>query len=168
MVGLRANRLPQINTHGRVYNLFGDDLDTQQVLDTMVEISLPTPSHFRMVRETLTRMGFRGQGQDLYQICFILHKKGKYFIAHYKELLLLDKKEPQMTTEDKADRNLVACLLEDWGMVNILSAEIMEEGPISSVDSLLVISSEEKSKWRLVPKYRMGSRFKLYGGHNRS
>mgnify|MGYP003343371233 FL=1 len=122
-----------------------------------LEIRLVNPDDFLKVRETLTRIGVASRkDQILYQSCHILHKQGRYFIVHFKELFALDGKHADLTDNDLQRRNTVAHLLEDWGLVEILNPDVCEDtAPLSQIK---VLSFEEKNDWNLVKKYNIGKK----------
>ena len=122
-----------------------------------LEVRLVNPDDFLKVRETLTRIGVASRkDQILYQSCHILHKQGRYFIVHFKELFALDGKHADLTDNDLQRRNTVAHLLEDWGLVEILNPDVCEDtAPLSQIK---VLSFEEKNDWNLVKKYNIGKK----------
>lgn len=127
--------------------------------DSMLEVTLPEPDNFLKVRETLTRIGVASRKDKiLYQSCHILHKQGRYFIVHFKELFALDGKESNITTNDIERRNAIAGLLEDWELLKIVHPNKAE--PRASLSQIKVVSYKEKEEWELVPKYNIGSRKK--------
>lgn len=127
--------------------------------DSMLEIILPEPDNFLKVRETLTRIGIASRKDNkLYQSCHILHKQGRYFIVHFKELFALDGKESNISLEDIERRNAIATLLQDWDLLKIVVAAKAE--PKASMSQIKVVSYKEKANWELVPKYNIGSKIK--------
>lgn len=123
----------------------------------MLEIVLSEPDDFLKVRETLTRIGVasRKETNKLYQSCHILHKQGRYFIVHFKELFLLDGKPSNLTVNDLQRRNTIATLLSDWGLVSIVNPEqSRDKAPLRQIK---IISHKEKSNWELLPKYSIGN-----------
>lgn len=125
--------------------------------DSMLEVVLPEPDNFLKVRETLTRIGIASRkDKRLYQSCHILHKQGRYFIVHFKELFALDGKESNITSNDIERRNTIAKLLEDWGLLKIYSQSKAE--PKASLSQIKVVSHKEKNEWELVPKYTIGKK----------
>lgn len=119
-----------------------------------VEIALNAPEDFLKVRETLTRIGVASRKTNtLTQSCHILHKKGRYAIVHFKELFILDGKETSFSEEDRARRNAIALLLEEWGLAKPL--QTVSE-PIASMSNIKVISHKERADWTLVTKYTVG------------
>lgn len=125
--------------------------------DSMLEITLPEPDNFLKVRETLTRIGIASRkDKKLYQSCHILHKQGRYYIVHFKELFALDGKESNITSNDVERRNTIAGLLQDWGLLGIATATKAE--PKASLSQIKVVSHKEKEEWELVPKYNIGKK----------
>lgn len=122
-----------------------------------LEITLVQPDDFLKVRETLTRIGVASRkDKTLYQSCHILHKQGRYYIVHFKELFALDGKLADISENDLQRRNTVAKLLSDWGLVNILDSRAMvEQAPLSQIK---VISHKEKNEWNLQAKYNIGKK----------
>lgn len=125
--------------------------------DSMLEVLLPEPDNFLKIRETLTRIGIASRKeQKLYQSCHILHKQGRYFIVHFKELFALDGKESNITSNDVERRNTVAGLLQDWGLLKIVDNTKAE--PKVSLSQIKVVAYKEKNEWELVPKYNIGKK----------
>ena len=125
--------------------------------DSMLEVVLPEPDNFLKIRETLTRIGIASRKeQKLYQSCHILHKQGRYFIVHFKELFALDGKESNITGNDVERRNTVAGLLQDWGLLKIVDNTKAE--PKVSLSQIKVVAYKEKNEWELVPKYNIGKK----------
>ena len=123
----------------------------------MIEVTLAEPDDFLKVRETLTRIGVASRKErKLYQSCHILHKQGKYFIVHFKELFALDGKKANLSINDSQRRNRIVQLLADWGLVNVLSAELIED--IAPLNQIKVISYREKGEWMLETKYNIGKK----------
>ena len=123
----------------------------------MVEVRLKQPDDFLKVRETLTRIGVASRNENkLYQSCHILHKQGRYYIVHFKELFLLDGKESNFSENDVQRRNKIAKLLSDWGLVDIVNETLVEDA--SSISQIKIIPYKEKAEWELVPKYSIGSK----------
>ena len=125
----------------------------------MVEITLNEPDDFLKVRETLTRIGVASRKEKkLYQSCHILHKQGKYYIVHFKELFALDGKYSNLTVNDVQRRNRITRLLVDWGLISVVSEEaIMNIAPLNQIK---VLPYKEKSEWTLEQKYNIGKRGK--------
>tara|TARA_Y100001970_G_C13720478_1_gene596367 strand:- start:101 stop:496 length:396 start_codon:yes stop_codon:yes gene_type:complete len=123
----------------------------------MVEVTLKQPDDFLKVRETLTRIGVASRNEKrLYQSCHILHKQGKYYIVHFKELFLLDGKHSDFSENDMNRRNRITKLLADWGLVEVVNEEMIVEA--SSVSQIKILPHKEKAEWELVPKYSIGSK----------
>jgi hypothetical protein len=122
-----------------------------------VEVTLNNQDDFLKIRETLTRIGVASRkDQTLYQSCHILHKQGRYFIVHFKELFALDGKFSDISVNDLQRRNTIAHLLEDWGLVKLLNYDVCEDtAPLSQIK---VLAFEEKHKWNLVTKYNIGKK----------
>lgn len=123
----------------------------------MLEITLNEPDDFLKVRETLTRMGVasRKEVNRLYQSCHILHKQGRYFIVHFKELFLLDGKPSDLSVNDIQRRNTIATLLSDWGLVQIVNpTQCTDKAPLRQIK---IIPHREKANWQLLPKYSIGN-----------
>ena len=123
----------------------------------MVEIFLSEPDDFLKVRETLTRIGVASRKEKkIYQSCHILHKQGRYFIVHFKELFALDGKHTNITLNDIQRRNRIAKLLSDWNLLELASTEqIMDVAPLNQIK---VLSYKEKGEWILEAKYNIGGR----------
>ena len=121
----------------------------------MLEVTLGEPDDFLKVRETLTRIGVASRKEKkLFQSCHILHKQGRYFIVHFKELFLLDGKKANLEESDLARRNTIATLLSDWGLVNLVDAtQAKEKAPLRQIK---VVSYRDKSDWELCQKYNIG------------
>ena len=123
----------------------------------MLEITLNEPDDFLKVRETLTRMGVASRKENkLFQSCHILHKQGRYFIVHFKELFLLDGKKSTLEENDTLRRNTIVQLLSDWGLVTILNkTQMSEQAPLRQIK---IISHKDKDSWELCPKYNIGNK----------
>ena len=127
-------------------------------IDNMVQVTLNEADDFLKVRETLTRIGVASKkSETLFQSCHILHKQGKYYIVHFKELFALDGKPTDFTEDDIARRNTIANLLAEWGLVKLVSPEQTAE-PISPLSQIKVIPFNQKSEWELVTKYNIGKK----------
>ena len=125
--------------------------------ESMLEVTLPEPDNFLKVRETLTRIGISSRTENkLFQSCHILHKQGKYFIVHFKDLFALDGKASNIANIDIERRNTIAVLLQDWELLNIVKPEQAE--PKASLSQIKVLSHKDKSSWELVPKYNIGKK----------
>ena len=125
----------------------------------MVEVTLNEPDDFLKVRETLTRIGVASRKEKkIYQSCHILHKQGRYFLVHFKELFALDGKHANLTSNDVQRRNRIIQLLLDWGLVSVVSTDKVSD--IAPLNQIKVISYKEKNDWNLETKYNIGKRKK--------
>ena len=123
--------------------------------EMMVEVSLSEPDDFLKVRETLTRIGVASRKEKkLYQSCHILHKQGRYFIVHFKELFALDGKRANLTINDVQRRNRISQLLADWGLISILNVDQIAD--IAPLNQIKVLSYKDKGDWILETKYNIG------------
>ena len=123
----------------------------------MLEVTLNEPDDFLKVRETLTRIGVASRRDNkLYQSCHILHKQGRYFIVHFKELFLLDGKKSNLEENDIARRNTIATLMSDWGLITIENKEMAQ--PVAPLRQIKIISFKDKDQWELCPKYNIGTK----------
>jgi len=128
-------------------------------IDSMVEVTLAQPDDFLKVKETLTRIGVASKKSNtLFQSCHILHKQGKYYIVHFKELFALDGKNTNITENDIQRRNRITQLLSDWGLVTIINQDSV--GELAPLNQIKVISYKEKGDWNLETKYNIGKRKK--------
>jgi hypothetical protein len=124
------------------------------IVDSLVEVSLNHEEDFLKVKETLTRIGIASRKEKkLFQSCHILHKQGKYYIVHFKELFLLDGKEANFAEEDVKRRNVIAGLLQEWGLIKLVSKIEQDSTALSSIK---IIPFKEKNEWELVAKYNIG------------
>ena len=124
---------------------------------SMLEVTLNEPDDFLKVRETLTRIGVASRkDQKLFQSCHILHKQGRYFIVHFKELFLLDGKKSNLEENDIARRNTIAQLMSDWGLVTIENKSVVQ--PLAPLRQIKIISYRDKNQWELCPKYNIGNK----------
>ena len=123
----------------------------------MLEVTIKQPDDFLKVRETLTRIGVASRkDKTLFQSCHILHKQGKYFITHFKELFALDGKKSTLTENDIQRRNTIALLLQDWNLIDVVNTALVEnKAPLSQIK---VLPFKEKSEWNLVAKYNIGKK----------
>ena len=121
----------------------------------LLEVSLQKPDDFLKVRETLTRIGVSSRAEKkLWQSCHILHKKGKYYIVHFKEMFALDNLPTSVNSEDIGRRNTIACLLEEWGLIKIVDkTKITDKVPLNKIK---ILPFKEKGEWELCPKYHIG------------
>jgi len=125
----------------------------------LVEVTLKEVDDFLKVRETLTRIGVASKKeQTLYQSCHILHKRGQYYIVHFKELFALDGKPTDITENDLARRNAIVKLLQDWGLLDVVRKQQIEVPEPIFLSQIKIISHKEKSEWQLVPKYNIGGK----------
>ena len=123
--------------------------------EQMLEISLKEPDDFLKVRETLSRIGVASRKErKLYQSCHILHKQGRYYIVHFKELFALDGKQTNLSENDIARRNTITNLLKEWGLVEVLG----EAEPVAPLSQIKVLSYSEKEDWTLETKYNIGKK----------
>jgi hypothetical protein len=128
-------------------------------IQDLVEVLLAQPDDFLKVRETLTRIGVASKkDKTLFQSCHILHKQGKYYIVHFKELFALDGKPTDLTDNDLSRRNAIVKLLVDWGLVTLVLPEQIETPVPIFISQIKIISHKEKNDWQLVPKYNIGSK----------
>jgi hypothetical protein len=123
----------------------------------MLEVTIKQPDDFLKVRETLTRIGVASRkDKTLFQSCHILHKQGKYFITHFKELFALDGKNSTLTENDIQRRNTIALLLQDWNLIDVVNTALVEnKAPLSQIK---VLPFKEKNEWNLVAKYNIGKK----------
>ena len=125
----------------------------------LVEVTLNQQDDFLKVRETLTRIGVASKkDQILYQSCHILHKRGHYYVVHFKELFALDGKPTDITENDLSRRNAIVKLLEDWGLIKVVNKSQVENPPPIFLSQIKIISHKEKHDWQLVPKYNIGKK----------
>ena len=123
---------------------------------SMLEVTLNEPDDFLKVRETLTRIGVASRKDNkLFQSCHILHKQGRYFIVHFKELFLLDGKKSNLEENDIARRNTIAQLMSDWGLISIEDNSKVQ--PLAPMRQIKIIPFKEKTNWELCPKYNIGN-----------
>lgn len=128
------------------------------VVDTLLEVRLKEEDDFLKVRETLTRIGVASRkDKTLYQSCHILHKQGKFYIVHFKEMFALDGKPTNFSDEDKGRRNTIAKLLEDWGLLTVVDQQQASD-PITPLNMIKILPHKEKNEWTLVQKYAIGKK----------
>ncbi|NBV28970.1 translation repressor protein [bacterium] len=133
------------------------DTEVKWSEEDMVEVLLKEPDDFLKVRETLTRMGVASRKEKkLYQSCHILHKKGKYYIVHFKELFALDRKDTNFSLNDVQRRNRIVQLLSDWGLVGVVKPDQIEDA--APLNQIKVIAYKEKGEWTLESKYNIGKK----------
>lgn len=126
------------------------------IVDTLLEVRLTQEDDFLKVRETLTRIGVASRkDKTLYQSCHILHKQGRFYIVHFKEMFALDGKPSNFSDEDKGRRNTIAKLLEDWGLIVIIDQEKAKD-PTAAMNQIKILPHKEKDDWTLVQKYNIG------------
>ena len=127
----------------------------------LVEVTLKEQDDFLKVRETLTRIGVASKkDKTLYQSCHILHKRGQYYVVHFKELFALDGKPTDISDNDLSRRNAIANLLQDWGLIKLVNSKSTENPPPIFLSQVKIISHKEKNEWQLVPKYNIGNKVK--------
>jgi hypothetical protein len=126
------------------------------LIETLLEVTIAEEEDFLKIKETLTRIGVASRkDKKLYQSCHILHKQGKYYIVHFKELFALDGKPSNFSDDDKGRRNTIATLLEEWGLINIVD-KAQAENPKTPMNQIKVLPYKEKDAWELVTKYNIG------------
>lgn len=126
-------------------------------IEDLVEVTLAKSDDFLKIKETLTRIGISSRTENkLFQSCHILHKRGKYYIVHFKELFELDGLPSDMSESDVGRRNMIVCLLEEWGLLEIVDPDCCEE-PMASVSQIKILPFREKDDWELCPKYHIGN-----------
>jgi hypothetical protein len=127
-------------------------------LNTLVEVRLKNSEDFLKVKETLSRIGLASKKDNtLYQSCHILHKQGRYYIVHFKELFLLDGKQADFSEGDIGRRNRIAALLDEWELIEVVNYDMIDEN-MSPLNQIKIIPFKEKAKWNLVTKYTIGNR----------
>jgi hypothetical protein len=127
------------------------------IVETLLEIKIAQEDDFLKIKETLTRIGVASRkDKKLYQSCHILHKQGKYYLTHFKEMFALDGKPTDFSEEDLGRRNTIAKLLEDWGLLSIVTPSAMTT--TAPMNIIKIISFKDKSNWELVQKYAIGKR----------
>lgn len=128
------------------------------LLDSLVEITLKEREDFLKVKETLTRIGVASdKNKTLFQSCHILHKQGKYYIVHFKELFLLDGKQSDLSEDDIGRRNTIANLLSEWKLLALVD-EKKSLAPIAPLNQIKIVSFKDKANWILTPKYQIGKK----------
>tara|TARA_Y100001973_G_C5204412_1_gene340417 strand:- start:857 stop:1246 length:390 start_codon:yes stop_codon:yes gene_type:complete len=126
------------------------------IVDSMIEVGLDEPDDFLKVKETLTRIGVASRKDNkLFQSCHILHKQGRYYIVHFKELFMLDGKPSDFIENDVSRRNTIVNLLIEWGLVTLVRGDIEDTVPLNQIK---ILSFSEKDEWDLVPKYNIGKK----------
>lgn len=130
----------------------------EDVVKSLVEVTLVDEENFLKVKETLTRIGVASKRDNtLYQSCHILHKRSKFYIVHFKEMFLLDGKNSDFDDIDKGRRNTIIRLLSEWGLIEIINPAEIEE-PVTPVSEIKIIPFSQKNKWNLIPKYSIGKK----------
>ena len=125
-------------------------------IDDLVEVIFEEPDNFLKIKETLTRIGVSSRKSNkLYQSCHILHKRGKYYIVHFKELFSLDGLSTDLSVSDIGRRNTIASLLNEWGLLEIVDPDVVVE-PRVSMSQIKILSYKDKDEWELIPKYHIG------------
>lgn len=128
------------------------------MLDSLVEVLLNDQDDFLKIRETLTRIGVASRkDKTIYQSCHILHKQGRYYIVHFKELFALDGKPSNFGDEDRGRRNTIANLIAEWGLVKLVDSEKSKE-PVAPLSQIKILPHREKNEWNLVAKYNIGKK----------
>lgn len=126
------------------------------LVETFIEVKIAEEQDFLKIKETLTRIGVASRkDKKLYQSCHILHKQGKYYLVHFKELFALDGKQTDFSDEDKGRRNTIANLLQEWGLLKIVDMNAIVQ-PRSPMSQVKIIPHKEKAEWELVAKYNIG------------
>ena len=129
-----------------------------ELLESLIEVSLKEKDDFLKIKETLTRIGVSAKNENkLFQSCHILHKQGKYYIVHFKELFALDGKPADISENDYARRNTIANLLRDWGLVSLVN-EAKSAEPVAPIAQIKILPYKDKDDWELVAKYNIGKR----------
>lgn len=130
----------------------------QNLVESLVEVKLQERDDFLKVKETLTRIGVSAKKENkLYQSCHILHKQGKYYIVHFKELFALDGKPSDISENDYARRNTIINLLSDWGLIEIVNKDTTVE-PVAPLSQIKILPYKDKNNWELVAKYNIGKK----------
>lgn len=134
-------------------------MENTSFVESLLEVSLNKEDDFLKIKETLTRIGVSSKKEKkLYQSCHILHKKGKYYIVHFKELFILDGLKSDITETDIGRRNTIAKLLEEWGLLTVVDKDKMN-AILTPINQIKIIPHKEKASWLLVPKYHIGKKF---------
>jgi len=131
----------------------------EELLLSFIEINFKEEDDFLKIKETLTRIGVSSRKENiLYQSCHILHKRGKYYLVHFKELFKLDSKPSNFDDSDIARRNAIALLLEDWGLLKIINKNVIDAENVAPIHQIKILPYKEKNDWELVAKYNIGSK----------
>jgi hypothetical protein len=129
----------------------------EDIINNLIEITFPEKDDFLKIRETLTRIGVASRKEkELFQSCHILHKRGKYYIVHFKELFLLDGKQSNIDDTDIARRNTIINLLQQWNLLTVVDSTKVTE-PVAPLSQIKIVSFKEKQDWKLTAKYSIGS-----------
>ena len=130
------------------------------IVDSLIEVKIAEEEDFLKIKETLTRIGVASRkDQKLYQSCHILHKQGKYYIVHFKELFVLDGKPSDFTSEDKGRRNTIIELLAEWGLIKVVEEDLIKD-PKAPMSQVKIIPHKDKENWTLEAKYNIGRKKK--------
>ncbi len=133
-------------------------MNIEEIVSGLIEIKLKSDEDFLKIRETLTRIGVSSRKENkLYQSCHILHKRGKYYIVHFKELFKLDGLPSDISDDDIARRNAIIALLEEWELLTVVNEDSIDE-PMASIAQIKILPYKEKDDWELIPKYHIGRR----------
>lgn len=136
------------------------------VLESLIEVRLKDDDDFLKVRETLTRIGVASKkDKKIFQSCHILHKQGKYYIVHFKELFALDGKPTNFSDDDIARRNTIANLLDEWELIELVEPSRTDD-PVAPLNQIKILPFKEKDQWELVAKYNIGRKLSANGGKN--
>lgn len=128
------------------------------LIENMIEVTLPNEENFLKVKETLTRIGIASKkDKKLYQSCHILHKQGRYYIVHFKELFMLDGKANDFSEDDRARRNTIVNLLQEWNLIKVVNEGQTKE-PVASLSQIKILPHKEKDEWELIAKYSIGKK----------
>jgi hypothetical protein len=133
-------------------------MNNDDVLKNMIEVKLVEPDDFLKVKETLTRIGVASKKEKtLYQSCHILHKQGRYFICHFKQMFMLDGKKSDFSDDDISRLNTIANLLHDWELIDLID-ENKSKSPVAALSQIKILTHKEKEAWKLVTKYNIGKK----------
>ena len=128
------------------------------IIENLIEVTFNSDDDFLKIKETLTRIGVASRkDKKLFQSCHILHKQGRYYVVHFKELFALDGKPSNFSDEDKARRNTIANLLREWGLLQLINPQKSSD-PVAPFSQIKIITHKEKSEWELVAKYNIGKK----------
>lgn len=129
----------------------------KNIIDSFIEIKFEEENDFLLIKETLSRIGIASKKENkLFQTCYILHKAGKYYITHFKELFLLDGKESTYSEQDRKRRNTIAALLEEWELLTIVNPAIVDDQ--LSLRTIKIVPFKDKSNWKFIQKYNLGKK----------